>query len=142
MTEDTETTAETKTVGQKIRETRLANNSYVTGTAKMLDTKAKNGTFQIGADKAAITCRERGITKENAQKSLASRIANGNLSMAAANEANTKTWELTNSEGNTFTIRNLELFCKENGLDPSTMGKVSRGVRKSHKGWTCKQLDS
>jgi hypothetical protein len=131
-----------KTVGQKIRETRLANNSYVTGIAKMLDTKAKNGTFQIAAEKAADTCRKLGITKENGQKSLASRIANGTVTMEAANEANTKTWELTNSEGNTLTIRNLELFCKENGLDPSTMGKVARGIRKSHKGWSCRQLDT
>ena len=50
MTED----AETKTVGQKIRETRLANNSYVTGAAKATVTKTNNGTFQVAADKAAL----------------------------------------------------------------------------------------
>ena len=137
MTED----AETKTVGQKIRETRLANNSYVTGAAKATVTKTNNGTFQVAADKAAATCRARGITKENAQKSLASRIANGNLSMTAANDAITKNWELTNADGETITIRNLEQFCKDNELDPSTMSKVARGVRKSHKGWMCRQID-
>jgi hypothetical protein len=129
-----------KTVGQKIRETRLANNSYVTGTAKMLDTKAKNGTFQIAADKAAATCRERGITHENAKKAAASRIANGNLSMDAAVDAITKNWELINAAGEVFIIRNLEQFCRENQLDAATMSKVARGKRKSHKGWKCKHL--
>ena len=135
-----ENTEQPKTVGQKIRETRIANNSYVTGTAKMLDTKTKNGTFQKAAEKAAITCRERGITHDNAKKAVASRIANGNLSMDAAIDAITKNWELTNSAGEVFIIRNLEQFCRENQLDSATMGKVANGQRKKHKGWKCKKI--
>lgn len=138
----TETIEQPKTVGQKIRDIRIANNSYVTGTAKTLDTKTKNGTFKQAAAKAANTCRERGITKENGQKSLASKIANGTVTMEAAIAAVTKDWEVTNPEGETFTIRSLEKFCKEHGLDASTMGKVARGKAKSHKGWKCRQLDN
>jgi hypothetical protein len=141
-TDITETIEQPKTVGQKIRDIRIANNSYVTGTAKTLDTKTKNGTFKQAAAKAANTCRERGITKENGQKALASKIANGTVTMEAAIAAVTKDWEVTNPEGETFTIRSLEKFCKEHGLDASTMGKVARGKAKSHKGWKCRQLDN
>lgn len=138
----TETTEQSKTVGQKIRDIRIANNSYVTGTAKTLETKAKNDTFKKAAVKAANTCRERGIIKENGQKSLAAKIANGTVTMEAAIAAVTKDWEVTNPEGESFTIRSLEKFCKEHGLDASTMGKVARGKAKSHKGWKCRQLNN
>ena len=131
----------TPEAGKKAAATRKRRGTDKIGAQKMVDTKTKNGSFKTGAAKAAVTCRERGIIQENAQKSLAARIANGNLSMDAAVEAITKNWEMTNSNGETIIIRNLENFCREHDLDASTMGKVARGKRKSHKGWTCKQLD-
>lgn len=131
----------TPEAGKKAAATRKRRGTDKIGAKKMVETKTKNGSFKTGAAKAAVTCRERGIIQENAQKSLASRIANGNVSMEAAVDAITKNWEMTNSNGETIIIRNLEKFCREHQLDASTMGKVASGKRKSHKGWTCKQLD-
>jgi len=48
-----------------------------------------------------------------------------------------KEWVITNPSGETFTIKNLEKFCKENNLTSSNMKKVSKGERMHHKGWIC-----
>ncbi len=40
-----------------------------------------------------------------------------------------------NPEGNRIVIRNLEAFCRENGLQVAHMRQLISGVRKSHKGW-------
>lgn len=49
-------------------------------------------------------------------------------------EMRQKTYELTDPEGNIFTITNLSKFCRERNLDQGNMhkGKV--------KGWTCKKI--
>lgn len=131
-----------ETSGQKSARTRKERGTDVIGTQKMVETRTNDGSFKTGAIKGADTCRQLGITTENGQKSLASRIANGTVTMAAAIESITKTWHIVNPEGESFVIRNLEQFCKEHQLDASTMGKVARGKYKAHKGWTCKQIDS
>ena len=129
-----------ETSGQKAAKTSKERGTDIIGIKKMVETRTNDGSFKTGAIKGATTCRQLGITKENGQKSIASRIANGTLSMDAAIEAKTKSWELVNPNGEIFEIRNLEQFCKEHQLDASTMGKVARGKYKARKGWTCKQL--
>jgi len=49
-------------------------------------------------------------------------------------------WEITDPNGNTFNIRNMRKFCRENFLYQSNMGKVASGGAKQHKGYTCKKL--
>jgi hypothetical protein len=46
-------------------------------------------------------------------------------------------WIVTDPKGNTTNIINLRKFCLENNLDQGNMVKVSKGVLKKHKGWTC-----
>lgn len=53
-----------------------------------------------------------------------------------------KKWSVTNPEGVTSNIKNLKQFCIDNNLDQRTMSKVSCGIRKHHKGWTCSIIDT
>lgn len=46
-------------------------------------------------------------------------------------------WVVTNPKGESFNIVNLRKYCKENNLDQGNMVKVSQGLAKQHKGWTC-----
>jgi len=51
------------------------------------------------------------------------------------------TYELTNKDGTTLTIKNLSKFCKENNLHQSAFVTIMNGERKYHKNWTIKKLD-
>jgi hypothetical protein len=46
-------------------------------------------------------------------------------------------WVVTPPNGQSITIINLRKFCSKNGLDQGNMVKVSQGILKQHKGWTC-----
>jgi hypothetical protein len=46
-------------------------------------------------------------------------------------------WIVTNPNGEVFNIVNLRKYCKENNLDQGNMVRVSQGILKQHKGWTC-----
>ena len=46
-------------------------------------------------------------------------------------------WVITYPSGETITITNLNRFCQENDLCHSNMGKVAKGLRKTHKGFSC-----
>lgn len=48
----------------------------------------------------------------------------------------TKTWEFINPQGEHIIVEKLGKFCKENGLDKSSMVKVGSGKRNQHKGYT------
>lgn len=50
----------------------------------------------------------------------------------------TMDWIITDPNGNTFKIRNLYKFCKENGLRTASMCEVAHGNRKTYKKWKCK----
>ena len=54
--------------------------------------------------------------------------------------ANGKNYLVTSPEGEQFQICSLTAFCKKNNLHNSAMSEVSRGKRKSHKGWLCVRL--
>ena len=51
-----------------------------------------------------------------------------------------KLWEVVYPNGKIIRIKNMDKFCKENGLFKSNMYKVAYGKQKHHKGFTCKQL--
>jgi hypothetical protein len=51
-------------------------------------------------------------------------------------------WELTNPLGVVFQIKNLERFCRDNGLAASSMRAVSNGLLSNHRDWNCKRLES
>lgn len=52
-----------------------------------------------------------------------------------------ETWCVTNPMGISTTIVNLTKFCKESGLDPSAMSKVSTGKYNHYKGWKCIKIE-
>lgn len=46
-------------------------------------------------------------------------------------------WVITTPKGEVINIVNLRKFSIENGLDQGNMVKVSQGILKQHKGYTC-----
>ena len=46
-------------------------------------------------------------------------------------------WVVISPKGESLNIVNLRKFCNENNLDQGNMVKVSQGILKQHKGWTC-----
>jgi hypothetical protein len=83
-------------------------------------------------------------TDEGNKKAIATRIANGTMaaSLKAASKSLMKTWEVTSPTGEVQIIVNLQQFCKDNGLDATTMGDVNKGRMLNHRGWTCKCLST
>ena len=51
-----------------------------------------------------------------------------------------KTWLITEPNGNKITIVNLEKYCIQNNLQGSKMSLVASGVRKHHKGYICQKV--
>ena len=49
-----------------------------------------------------------------------------------------KEYMITDPKGNTFKIKNLNQFSRENGLDQSNCLKVAAGICKQHKGYIIK----
>lgn len=55
-------------------------------------------------------------------------------------KALSKTWNITDPNGNTSVIENLTQFCKDNNLDQGNMMHVANGRQKQHKGYTCSRV--
>jgi hypothetical protein len=53
-----------------------------------------------------------------------------------------KSYEIADPQGETFTIKNLKQFCKENNLSYCGMVSVGTGKSLSVRGWKCKPIDS
>lgn len=49
-------------------------------------------------------------------------------------------YELKHSSGLIVMTKSMRKTCEEYGLDHRTMNKIIKGQRKSHKGWTCKEV--
>ena len=49
-------------------------------------------------------------------------------------------WEVISPDSVCFIVKNLSKFCRENELLVPLMNKVSKGLRKSHKGYKCRKL--
>jgi len=81
---------------------------------KMLKTAEKNGSY-----------KNRIMSQEGKNK-----ISLGNA----------KKWEITYPSGQKEIISNLLRFCKKNNLNDGHMNQVSKGLRKTHKGFKCKKL--
>lgn len=56
-------------------------------------------------------------------------------------ESHTKVYEVTSPDGETFLVKNLSEFCRQNGLTDANMNMVAAGKRKTAKGWTCRKLE-
>ena len=55
-------------------------------------------------------------------------------------EGNSRDWKITNPNGETFIINNLQKFCSNNNLDSSKMSLVAAGIRNHHKKYLCEKL--
>lgn len=48
-----------------------------------------------------------------------------------------KQYVVTNPNGESIVVHNLNKFCKENDLNQGAMSAIARGVLSKHKGWSC-----
>lgn len=48
-----------------------------------------------------------------------------------------KSWIVTDPEGNVYHVRNLSAFCREHGLSMANMSQTAHGKQSHHKGWKC-----
>ncbi len=49
-------------------------------------------------------------------------------------------WEVVTPDGKVLSVRNLNKFCMENGLNTASMYRVARGTRGSYLGFKCRSL--
>jgi len=49
-------------------------------------------------------------------------------------------WEVISPDSVCYIVKNLSRFCRQNNLLVPLMNKVSKGLRKSHKGYKCRKL--
>jgi group I intron endonuclease len=80
-------------------------------------------------EKTSKTMKERGIkpTNKAIQKSV---------------EKCSLWWELTDPDGNKYTIKNLTKFCRENRLSHQNLWKVSKGLLKHSQKWKCRRINN
>jgi hypothetical protein len=52
-------------------------------------------------------------------------------------EKNAKVFQVTNPAGESFIIKGLSKFCRENGLHAGNMSWLAKGKLKYYKGWSC-----
>lgn len=50
------------------------------------------------------------------------------------------TWKVIHPDGTECVLVNMEQFCRDNGLNSSTMSQVAKGNRPHHKGYRCLKL--
>ena len=143
----------------KVAEIRKNNGTYITGTAKMLKTKADNGIFEIAAQKMIKTKTENGTfysasakaiqtmriddtLKDRQRKIAENRKINGTDKIGAAKRAEklAKSYIVIQPDGISYTIKNLNKFCRENNLDNREMCKICKTGYK-HRGWKCTRVE-
>lgn len=57
-------------------------------------------------------------------------------------EANALHWEVVSPDRIKMRIFNLRKFCRDNGLSPSCMIRVSKGEAAHHRGWACNKAST
>lgn len=62
------------------------------------------------------------------------------ISMLGYGDKISSEWIITDPNGNTFKIKNLNKFCREYNLDQGNMVKVSQGKIKHCKGYKCNKI--
>lgn len=56
-------------------------------------------------------------------------------------EARSKDYIVTDPDGNEYRIKNLSAFCRDHGLSRECMYATQVGKIRSHKGWTCREVE-
>jgi hypothetical protein len=92
--------------------------------SKLKMSNAKKGKVLSEEHRKKISLCQQGKKQPESQKQKVS-------------EKLSKKYILTTPVGKTIEITNLRKYCKENGLDQGNMVKVSQGILKQHKGYTC-----
>ena len=83
-----------------------------------------------------------GRKNPNVSKSNSLRVGNKHpfYGKNIADKIRSQVWEIIKPNGETEIIRNLNKYCKENNLQQTLMGKVAKGQRNHHKGFSCRKI--
>lgn len=87
----------------------------------------------------------KGRTFTEAHRQKTSAALKGRVNPRAAEtgrDALSKLYKITAPDQTVYnSVKGLPAFCKEHGLTRSSMGAVSQGLAKSHKGWKCEVIE-
>lgn len=101
---------------------------YTEETKKKISTRAKENHKKGKYDYAKMGEMKRGFKQPESQKQ---KVA----------EKLSKRWLVTNPDGESFEVINLQQFCRENNLHNGNMVSVSKGKLNHYKKWKCKLLE-
>ena len=126
----------------KTSEEKLATRKKISNSHKNKTTEEKAITKQKQLyTKFNKTPEEKAITKQKRCDAMNNKTEEEKLIHAQKSSIrNGKNYLVTSPTGEQFQIHSLSAFCKKNKLTNNEMSKVSRGKRKSHKGWLCVRL--
>lgn len=140
-------TEETK---QKLRESTLKlceNEEFRMTRVNRGEKNGMYGSARFGELNPMFNKTQSHATKEKIKEKALERYKNGFVSplldkkltesrKKSISERNSKTFTLKTPLGDIIEIRNLEEYCRNTQLNPIMMSRVSRGMAKSHRGYT------
>ena len=77
-------------------------------------------------------------SKEKMSKSrIGKKLSKEHIENLKKNNKNKKKWLLISPDGEKIIVKGLYSFARENNLKDSALRRVSKGLRKTHRGWKC-----
>jgi hypothetical protein len=113
------------------KETRAKIARALTGKKRPPDVIKKIAKSRTGILHTEETKRKMSESRRGKKKGPHSDAAKQKISKSKAKYE----YEVTDPNGNTYTTRSLNVFCKGHGLLQSHMSETARGERNSYKGW-------
>ena len=107
--------------------------------------KARKGTKRDPAitEKIVSKLRGRKLKPEHIEKVAAKHRGMKRSPLACQNigESKSKSYIVISPNGDEIEIRNLKKFCRENGLEYTSLAKVAAGTQTHHRNWKCRHTE-
>lgn len=128
---ESKTDEENAEIGRK--KARFGESNGMFGTSRSGEMNPRFGAVPSERDRANIS----NALKEYYKDKPGTRLGHKNKEETNKRvaEANSKNWSFLNPSGEVVRFKNLQSFCRDNGLNPNCMAWVHSGDQKQHKGW-------
>jgi group I intron endonuclease len=131
-------------------ETRAKLSAIMKGRKHSLETRQRMSLSRVGR-KVSVKTREKlrilnlgkTITSEQ-RRNISQKLTGRKLTKEHRQNqinAQSRRFKVYSPDGVEQTVKNLEEFCRQQGLNPAHLRQVASGNRKQHKGWRCERLD-
>jgi hypothetical protein len=124
----------------------MAADNGMTGRKHTLETRVKQGAKAKGRQHSSesrklMSAQRKGLKKSPEHKNKISVTHMGMKQspeiLAKIADTLSKNYIVIDPDGNEIAVRNLNQFCKDNGLSQCHMSEVANGKARHHKGWRC-----